>query len=133
MYLFLLTVAGPPTDFDSGFNGCSATAIGSKAYMQFHEYVYELTCDSSTSECSWRTMDQQLGLGRYNAVAMVLPIGFTCEMTTTTTTTTEAASEMEELAEEVGRATFMAAVTAVLTPIITNFVKTIVQSFITAG
>merc|ERR1711971_1003019 len=40
-------IAAPPTDFDSSYNGCSATAIGSKAYMQFHEYVYEMTCEEN--------------------------------------------------------------------------------------
>ena len=77
-YSFLLTVAAPPTDFDSSYNGCSATAIGSKAYMQFHEYVYEMTCDSSTSQCSWTTMNQKLSPGLYYAEAMVLPTDFTC-------------------------------------------------------
>ena len=38
---------------------------------------YELTCNSE--DCLWTTMDQELEVPRYAAVAMYLPPEFPCE------------------------------------------------------
>ena len=80
---FLLTL-GPP--LPKALYGISiveiqgdAFSFGGKYYSSGYKYnsaIYQLTCSSGI--CSWSTLNQELKVGRYHAVAIPVPDNF-CE------------------------------------------------------
>ena len=74
--LILIAVGSLPTTHDSSFYGARAlpSTTGSGAYLQNEEFLYELSC--TTSSCNWSEMIQQLSTPVYAAVMMNLPDSF---------------------------------------------------------
>ena len=72
-FLFCISVAGLPTDYDDDFWGARAvtSASGQGAIVQYGKYFYELTCE--ISGCTWRILPKQLDPGVVDAVMMTLP------------------------------------------------------------
>ena len=73
-FLFYISVAGLPTDYDYDFNGARAvtSASGEGAIVQFKKHFYELTCE--ISGCTWRILPNQLNSEVEDAaVMMTLP------------------------------------------------------------
>jgi hypothetical protein len=72
------TIGSLPTTHDSDFYGARAlpSTTGNGAYLQHEEFLYELSC--TTSSCNWSEMTQQLSTLVYSAVMMYLPDSFTC-------------------------------------------------------
>ena len=80
MILSLISVESLPTTYDSNFNGARVlpSLSGNGAYLQYKEYIYELTCTSTS--CNWSVMTQKLTNSVNAAVMMYLPYkeGYTC-------------------------------------------------------
>merc|ERR1711935_617663 len=72
------TIGSLPTTHDSSFLGARAlpSTTGNGAYLQNKEFLYELSC--TTSSCNWSKMTQQLSTLVYSVVMMYLPDSFTC-------------------------------------------------------
>ena len=77
-FFILIAVGSLPTTHDSNFVGARAlpSTTGNGAYLQNEEFLYELSC--TTSSCNWSEMTQQLSTPVYLAVMMYLPDSFTC-------------------------------------------------------
>ena len=78
MSLSLILVESLPTTYDSTFNGARAlpSVAGNGAYLQYKQYIYELSCTSTS--CNWSVMAQKLSNSVTYAVMMNLPDGYTC-------------------------------------------------------
>ena len=72
-FLFCISVAGLPTDYDDEFWGARAvtSASGQAAIVQYYKHFYELTCE--ISGCTWRILPNQLNPGVSDSVMMTLP------------------------------------------------------------
>jgi len=72
------TIGSLPTTHDYSFWGARAlpSTTGNGAYLQNEEFLYELSCSSSS--CNWSEMTQQLSTPVSGAVMMHLPDSFTC-------------------------------------------------------
>jgi hypothetical protein len=72
-FLFFISVAGLPTDYDDSFYGARAvtSASGKGAIVQFRKHFYKLTCE--ISGCTWRILPNQLNPAVSHAVMMTLP------------------------------------------------------------
>ena len=73
----IISVAGLPTDYDSTFWGAAAvtSASGQGAIVQMKEHFYEVSCE--ISGCAWTILAQNLDLGVYFPVMIMLPINYT--------------------------------------------------------
>ena len=72
-FLFCISVAGLPTDYDDKFFGARAvtSASGQGAIVQYKKHFYELTCE--ISGCTWKILPNKLNPGVAGAVMMTLP------------------------------------------------------------
>ena len=72
-FLFYISVAGLPTDYDDNFHGATAvtSASGKGAIVQYEKHFYELTCE--ISGCTCRILPTQHNPGVAEAVMMTLP------------------------------------------------------------
>jgi hypothetical protein len=73
----IILVAGLPTDYNSNFFGARAvtSASGQGAIVQMMQHFYEVSCE--ISGCAWTILAQNLNVGVYNAVMMMLPGDYT--------------------------------------------------------
>ena len=74
----MIVVGSLPTMHDASFYGTIAmpSINGNGAYLQYHKYLYELTCTSSS--CTWSVMEQELSSRVSWAVMMHLPSDYNC-------------------------------------------------------
>ena len=76
-FFFLLTL-GPP--LPKALNGFSMLEMNGDTYVfggnsgAYESSIYQLSCSSGI--CSWSTLNQQLKVGRYYSVAIVVPDHF---------------------------------------------------------
>ena len=72
-----ISVAGLPTDYKDDFWGARAvtSASGQGAIVQMRKHFYEVTCE--ISGCSWSILAQNLDVGVYQPVMMMLPVDYT--------------------------------------------------------
>ena len=73
----IISVAGLPTDYDTDFNGARAvtSASGQGAIVQLKGHFYEVSCE--ISGCAWTILAQDLDVGVYHAVMIMLPLNYT--------------------------------------------------------